>query len=203
VCGTMQRYIELRRNRRWNDFLHCEWELISGDETVQTYEWARHLVYNQIKPLLERTGYIFSCSIEEFVNCLLNSMYRHEQDFRCFELTTYMCKHACACSKHATADVLEHFHTRTLPPDMWEDMRRRAGVEHWADESEFAERFWIDLPHIVFAHIDFVESNAIGGLKELLAFEDDENEATSSKKQGVDPYLLDYYGARYKKATDE
>jgi hypothetical protein len=198
----MQRYIELRRNRRWEAFLRCEWETVSGSETVQTYEWARSLVYDHIKPLMEQNGYIFSCGIEEFVNCVLNNMYRREQDYRAVEFTSYMCKHACDCSKHVNMDTMEHFHTRTLPHKVWEKMHRRVGIEHWADDSDFAARFWMDVPHIVFAHIDFVESNAMKELKEFLTYEDDENDATSSKKQSVDPYLLDYYGAKYRKADE-
>ncbi len=120
------------------------------------------------------------------------------------EPTLYMCKHAHAC-RHATrvTEAEEHFHSRTFPPAVWDQLRRRVMIEEWSDESDFAVRFWTDLPHIVFAHIDCVQSNAMNEVANWVCNEDEEEESTTSKKKEIDPYLLDYYGAKYKKYNDE
>jgi hypothetical protein len=36
-------------------------------------------------------------------------------------------------------------------------------------------------------------------LEDWACNEDEESETTTSKKKEIDPYLLDYYGAKYKK----
>jgi hypothetical protein len=202
----MQAYVERRRERRWDTFLRTEWLVLAGEdengeeETVQTHIWAKDLVYDKLEPLLRRNGYIFSCTTADFLNCLLNYMYRHIQDSRAMEATTYMCRHAHECRQaRMVKDAEEHFHSRKFPPAVWEQVRRRVRVEEWSDESDFAARFWTDLPHIVFAHIDCVQSNAMNELVDWVNNEDEEEESTTSKKKEIDPYLLDYYGAKYKK----
>ena len=201
----MQAFIERRRERRWDTFLRTEWLVITGDETyetVQTHIWAQDLVYDKLVPLLNQHGYTFSCTTAEFLNCLLNYMYRHIQDSWALEPTTYMCKHACECRKRLAADAEEHFHERKLPPAVWEQLRRRVQIEEWSDTSDFAVRFWTDLPHIVFAHIDLVESTVMHELTDWVDNEDEEETSTTSKKKEIDPYLLDYYGAKYRKNDD-
>jgi hypothetical protein len=201
----MNAYIQRRRAQRWDTFLKTEWLVISGAktyETVPTHVWAYDLTHSHIIPLLQSSGYVLSCNTAEFVNCLLNSMYRHIQDSHAMEPTLYMCKHACACSKEITADVEEHFHGRKFPPNVWEAMRKRVGIEQWSDESDLAVRFWTDLPHLVLAHTDLVASNMAGEMEEFLNAEDDEEGSATSKKKDIDPYLLDYYGAKYKKYDD-
>jgi hypothetical protein len=41
-----------------------------------------------------------------------------------------------------------------------------------------------------------------GEMEEFLNAEDDEEGSATSKKKDIDPYLLDYYGAKYKKYDD-
>lgn len=196
--------MDRRRERRWDTFLRTEWLVISTEEeyeTVPTHIWAYDLVFDKLEPLLRKNGYSFSCTTGDFLNCLLNYMYRHIQDSWAMEPTLYMCKHACRCKR--TMEAEEHFHTRKFPPDVWEQLRQRVQIEEWSDESDFAMRFWTDLPHIVFSHIDLVQSTAMGELEDWVCNEDEESESTASKKKKeIDPYLLDYYGAKYKKYDD-
>ena len=203
--GMMNAYIERRRAHRWDTFLKTEWLVLSGSEayeTVPTHIWAYDLVHNQIAPLLQKSGYVLACSTTEFLNCLLNTMYRHIQDSHCMEPTRYMCKHTSNCDKQLRNDAEEHFHGRKCPPTIWEMMRKRVRIEYWSDENDFAVRFWTDLPHIVFAHLDHVESSATKELEMYLCNEDEEDDSTTSKKKEIDPYLLDYYGSKYKKYDD-
>jgi hypothetical protein len=201
----MTAFVQKRRETRWRAFLETEWEILVGEEafeTVPTHIWAKDLVYEHILPTLNTAGYMLSCPTATFLNCLLNYMYRHEQDYWAVEPTIFMCTHACGCTTHAATDAGEHFHNRKLPPAKWNTIWKRVGIAHWSDESDFAVRFWTDLPHIVFAHVDHVGSNASKELAELLYVEDEEENSTTSKKKDIDPYLLDYYGAKYKKYDD-
>ena len=191
------RYGPLLRRLRWLDFLRAEWEVYDDPEesVVSTHAWTQHLVLDNIVPMLERAGYVPKVTKSEFVDCVLNYMFRHEEDFAVALPTTYMCKH---CNQYG-GDQAEFFHQRKLPTYVWQRLQRKLAIEHWSDGEEFADRFWLDLPHIVFAHCDMEKSEATKELEELLHVEDEEEEA--GKRQDVDPYLMDYYGGKYKKAA--
>jgi hypothetical protein len=138
----MMHYIDRRRERTWDTFLRTEWLVLLSEEeyeTVPTHIWAYDLVYDKLEPLLRKNGYTFSCTTDNFLNCLLNYMYRHIQDSRAMQPTLYMCKHACKCKR--AVDAEEHFHSRKFPPAVWEQVRRRVQIEEWSDESNFAMRF--------------------------------------------------------------
>ncbi len=195
----MAKLFETRRKVQWEQFLRARWEIITSDssyETIATHEFAYDLVHSHLAPLMTQTGYIFKCSKNEFVGCLLNYMYRWNNDFWDATTTTYRCIHD---NCRVSLDTEEHFHSRKLPPPVWAQMRKRVGVAYWADEEEFATHFWNCLPHIVFSHIDFDGSNATRELQDLLRYEGEEEESTTSKKKEIDPYMLDYYGGKYKK----
>jgi hypothetical protein len=189
------RYKPLLRKLRWLDFLKAEWEVYDDPEEsyVSTHAWAQHLVLDNIVPMLERLEYTLNSTKREFVDCMLNYMFRHEEDFAKARPTTYRCKH---CRRYES-DQAEFFHQRKLPAYVWQRLQRTLAIEHWSDGEEFADRFWLDLPHIVFAHCDMEKSGATKELDELLHVEDEEEDA--GKRQDVDPYLMDYYGGKYKK----
>lgn len=190
----MRKLFETRRKLHWQEFLKTRWEVITSDdtyETIATHEFAYDLVYNHIAHQMTNAGYVFKCSKDEFVGCLLNYMYRCDWDYWNAAPSTYRCVHA---NCRATSDAEEHFHSRKFPPHVWERMRKRVGVVYWADEEEFAAHFWSYLPHIVFAHIDFGNSDATWELQELLRYEGEEEDPAASKKKEIDPYMADYYG---------
>jgi hypothetical protein len=195
------RYTPLLRKRKWLNFLQAEWEVYDDPEEryVTTHAWASHLVLDNLVPLLERTGYTLKVTKQEFVDCMLNYMFRHEENFAKALPTTYMCKHC----RRMNSDQAEFFHQRKLPVGVWQQLQRRLAIEHWSDGEEFADRFWLDLPHIVFVHCDMEKSRATEELEELLRADDDTEEDVGKRRE-VDPYLADYYGAKYKeKETSE
>lgn len=197
------RYTSLLCKRKWLNFLQAEWEVYDDPEGgyVATHTWASHLVLDNLVPLLESTGYTLKVTGREFVDCVLNYMFRHETSY-IYHIggrfakalpTTYLCKHC----KRINSDQAEFFHQRKLPVGVWQKLQRRLAVEHWSDGKEFADRFWLDLPHIVFVHCDMEKSRATEELEELLRTDDDTEEDTG-KRRDVDPYLADYYGGKYK-----
>jgi hypothetical protein len=198
----LRRLFEERQKEQWQAFLRARWEVItmeSGYETMATHEIAYDLVYTHLAPVLTRAGYVFKCSKDDFVGCLLNYMYRCDSNYWHGAPSTYRCAHA---NCRTSSDMEEHFYSRKLPPHVWDAMRKQVGVAYWADDDEFAAHFWGYLPHIVFVHIDFVNSNATHDLQDLLRYEGEEEDSTPSKKKEIDPYLLDYYGGKYKKQLE-
>lgn len=193
------RYGPLRRQLQWLDFLQAEWEVFNDPEEsyVPTHAWAFHLVLDNVIPLLERAGYTLRVTKREFLDCVLNYMFRHEDDFANAIPTTYQCKHC----RPFSSDQAEFFHQRKLPMNVWERLQRKLAVEHWSDGEEFADRFWLDLPHIVFAHCDMEKSGATEELEELLRVEEDGEGEEGGKRREVDPYLADYYGSRVKETA--
>ena len=192
------RYRPLLRKLQWQDFLRAEWEVCNDpDESfVRTPIWAHHLVIDNIVPMLQQANYVLKSTPKEFLDCVLNHMFRHEVNY-CrggtnARPTPYRCNHAGPIN----ADRGEFFHQRKLPTAAWQRLRNTVAVEHWSDDGEFADRFWLDLPHIVFTHCDMEKSGATLELEELLRVEDNEEEA--AKRLNIDPYLLDYYGAKYR-----
>ena len=214
------RYGPLRQQLQWLEFLQAEWEVFNDPEEsyVPTHAWASHLVLDNVIPLLERAGYILKMTKRGFLECVLNYMFRHEtsyayriggrltrrsigaagneDDFANALPTPYQCKHC----RPFSSDQAEFFHQRKLPVEVWERLQRKLAVEHWSDGEEFAERFWLDLPHIVFAHCDMEKSRATEELVELLRVEVDGGEGGEEgvRRREVDPYLADYYGSKYK-----
>ena len=67
--------------------------------------------------------------------------------------------------------------------------------------SEFSEILRNDLPTVVFFSLDLPKSNATIELQEHLKWEDEDEEESEQKdtrKKDIDPYLLDYWGSKYK-----
>lgn len=89
---------------------------------------------------------------------------------------------------------------------VWERLRENFPIEHFSDDSDFAQRLWIQIPSAVFFMVDLKSSLSSDELEERIAWldSDDEDDRGQQKKTNkVDPYLLDYGKDRYKYTESE
>jgi hypothetical protein len=154
--------------------------------TATVVDWAKELLYNGIAPYFERKGYMFYKNKNLILNILLNYLYRNEGT-----LSGYWAGYngrPGGYMKH-TNDDMEYYITNKCPLEFWKKLRKDYAIEHFADDSLFAERLWNDLPNLK-------DSNASEDLVDHLAFDDggdsDEDYNTTARRADVDPYLMEY-----------
>lgn len=161
--------------------------------TATVVDWAKDLLYNGISPYFESKGYMFYKNKNIILNSLLNYLYRKEGTPSGY-WSGYNSRPG-RIMKH-TQDDMEYYITYKCPPEFWNSLRKSYPIEHFADDSLFAERLWDDLPWFMFFQINLKESNATEDLADHLAFDDggdsDEDYNTTARRADVDPYLMEY-----------
>lgn len=196
----------------WTNWLQYEYdspysyhENADGDEcdigTATVVDWAKELFYNGIAPYFQRQGYMFYKNKNLILNSFLNYLYRKEGTPSGY-WSGYNSRPG-RIMKH-TNDDMEFYITHKCPPEFWKRLRRDYPIEHFADDSLFAERLWDDLPWFMFFQINLKESNASEDLADHLAYEDggdsDEDYNTTARRADVDPYLMEYGKKKVKSA---
>ena len=63
-----------------------------------------------------------------------------------------------------------------VPSDVWANMKRKFYLQHFADTNEFATRIWLNIPLIVFEHLD-INSAGFDGLREKQRHLDEEDDS--------------------------
>jgi hypothetical protein len=157
----------------WEEFLRREFTG-TDNSPIQTHKWVEYVVRDGILPLLKATQFGLICKPQELANCILNHLIRHERDFLKSRFTSYRCKHP----EEMNLEEYEYFEDM-VPSEVWASMRRKFYLRHFADDSEFAARIWLNIPFIVFEHLD-INTAGFNGLYEkqrhLDEEEDSENE---------------------------
>jgi len=104
--------------------------------------------------------------------CLLNAIYRHEQAYRVGKRSHYQ----CSCSKHPIVlEEYEYYETQ-LPDDSWTSLRDSHFIDWYSDTGPFADRIWMDIPWIIFTHLNMEASTANEDLAyQFRTLEDDED----------------------------
>ena len=157
--------------RFWQQFLRREF-LLPNDRPIQIHKWVEYLVREGILPLLRQKQYNLICRPQELASCILNYLVRHEKDYQKCKFTTYRCKHR----EEAILEEYEFFEEQ-IPDSIWDQLKQEFAVEWLADEGPFAERFWRNIPLIVFEHLS-MESPVNQILYEKMrCLEDDEEDA--------------------------
>ena len=201
---------------RWIPFVNQE----LGDSHIKLCVWVQTLVQKHLLPALETQGYTLTVNGSILVGCILNVMYRHEQDtglhytspsnLPTLRYTTYMCSHGRASRNAFNKDMLDYelaledkrFRSQGLmvnpvidrnelldfylaykcPKAFWDSLRSKVFVERYADDSEFANRIWNDLPMIVYWHIDHDKSAATNELDHMFMDPEDEEDSESGNE---------------------
>lgn len=160
------------------------------EEVWKVHEWIHSLCVDGIIPMLNKYGYVINLSEKEFVNCMMNYMYRWYNHNAKGHIS---CIYRCKCKKNnATEDDEWYFHSMRVENEKWEDLKKLFFIEDYADDSEFAYRLWNDIPFFVFKHININDSPATSVLDEMMTYEDDENNSDNDGYNRVDPYIADY-----------
>ena len=176
---------------RWLTFLKQQYEVLSPGTFniyITTFNWVETVVRDGILPALKANGYLVSVDASTLSGCILNTLYRHEQDYMKCQMTSYTCKHGrCTHGEQVNENVtfgdqLEYFH-ELLPTSVWKEMHERFPVNWFADGGLFAERIWMDMPHIVAWHVRFNESPANRALEDRLRHLDEEDEQDEGGEQ--------------------
>jgi hypothetical protein len=136
-------------------------------------EWVSTLVDLGIVPMLKQRGYILSVTPDRLKHCLLISFFKHQIHYYSSTISSYLCP--CAKSQLYFDDDYEFFVSRQCPPAVWRRLRTIFEIEWFADGEAYADLIWIDLPNIVFSHIDVDASPATNALIDLLRNLDEED----------------------------
>lgn len=160
--------------------------------------WARSFIYDCIIPRLTDKGYVFHKYRGGVLNAFLNYLFRVDGIPSGFHSGyTGLPRYSVTC----TRDDMEFYITHKCPIDFWAHLRKEFAIERFADDSIFADRLWADLPWFIFYQINIKDSPATEELAERMAFEDGEDNEdynTVARRNGVDPYLMEYGKNRYK-----
>jgi len=168
----------------WNSFLKQQHEVLTNSPQtlwITTYNWVETVVRDGILPSLKQAGYVPNVEPSGLASCILNVLYRHQYDYQKGRFTFYKCCHGRGVSHPPPnanvrlEDQIEYFH-ELLPTSVWEEMHARFPVRFFADGGMFAERIWMDLPHVVAWHVRFNESPANRALEDRLRHLDEEDE---------------------------
>jgi len=192
---------------RWIPFINQQ----LGDSGPKLCVWVQTLVLTYLLPALTEQGYVLSVNGSLLIGCILNVLYRHQQDTEAARATHYMCSHGRA-SRNAFDKILldyelaledKRFRSQGLvinpaidrnelidfylaykcPKEFWDTLRYKVSVERYADDSEFANRVWDDLPMIVYWHIDHDKSAATDELDHMFMDPEDEDDSESGNEE--------------------
>ena len=159
----------------WQRFLHKSYDT-SDHQRVQTHTWVEYLIRDGILPLLKAKGYHLICRPQELAECILNHLFRHEQDYPKCRFTSYRCKH------REEVYIEEHeFYEELIPDSIWMQLKKEFAIDWFADAGDFAERIWRAIPLIVLDHLS-MDSPANEILYERMkAFESEEEDSEGAE----------------------
>ena len=191
----------------WIPFVNQE----LGDSGPKLCVWVENLVIHHLLPALTTKGYTLSVNGPSLIGCILNVLYRHQQDTNSIRTTTYMCSHGRASRNDFCNVLIEHdaalqdrrlrrqplmihpivdrqelfdfFLAYKCPQEFWDTLRSKVFVQRYADTSDFANRIWNDLPMIIYWHIDHNKSIATDELDHMFLDSDDENDSESGPEE--------------------
>lgn len=156
--------------KTWRQFLNHRELTLDGQE-IRTCDWAEGVVEGVVT-LLREAGYTLSVRAPQLVTCLLNTVYRHEQDYSYGRKTTYRCP--CAYHHHFPEEY-EYYSTK-IPDSMWNSLRQYNFIAWYSDAGPFADRIWMDIPFIVLSHLNMETSPANVELAEQYRTAEDEED---------------------------
>ena len=191
----------------WIPFLNQE----LGDTGPKLCDWVQDLVMNHLLPALTTQGYALTVNGPILIGCILNVLYRHNQDANAMRTTTYMCCHGRASRDAFDAVLLEYeaalqdrrlrrqplmvhplvdrqelfdfFLAYKCSQEFWDTLRSKVSIIRYADTSDFANRIWNDLPMIIYWHIDHDKSAATDEYDHMFLDPEDENDSESSPEE--------------------
>ena len=194
----------------WKDFIEQELR-VPQDDPIRLCDWVHTLVKGALLPALKQKGYAISVDEQTLINCILNTLFRHEKDNHKNRFTGYMCPHGrqsrdkfavkydayleIATNKNRRSvepiinplmernQKLEFFLVQKCPMEFWAELRHKYPVERYADNEEFADRVWNDLPMVILWHLNHEASAATEELEDLLRIIDEEEESESSPEE--------------------
>lgn len=199
---SWKKWLKMRYYFDNSDFDNSDCDNSNCDYSFTVIEWVESLVYEGIMPHFEKVGYLIAGTKTELVETILNYIYRLEYNY--FTKGEHMCfyKNKHGYTMTYTMDDLEFYHTVKCSETFWNRMRKEFRAPQYADDSEFANVLWDDIPYMLFFTINIDKSNATYELQDKLTCDDDDDnllEESDTRKKDIDPYLLNYGGAKYKK----
>ena len=191
----------------WIPFIHQELD----DSGLKLATWVQTLVIDHLLPALTAKGYTLSVNGPLLTGCILNVLYRHNQDTIKMRTTTYMCSHGRAnrdtfdnvlvdyeavlqdrrlrrqpLMVHPIIDrqeLFDFFLAYKCPQEFWDSLRSKVAVQRYADTSDFANRIWNDIPMIIYWHIDHDKSVATDEFDHMFLDSEDENDSESGPEE--------------------
>jgi len=153
---------------KWIQFLtHRE---MTFNEDLRLCDWVEDIVVG-IRALLQDTRYTLSVPSRQLSTCILNALYRHEQDYKRGCRTTYQCR---CIRHHYSLEDYEYYETQ-IPDEDWDSLREYNFIDWYSDAGPFADRIWMAIPWIVFTHLNLNTSGASEELaRQFRTIEDDE-----------------------------
>jgi len=158
----------------WKAFLVRPNDVLRS-KPIRTCDWVETLLHFGVLPELNHQGYNLIVDQQTLATCVLNHLYRHEQDAAHCKFTLYKCSHESCCQRYP--EEYERF-CELLPESTWSAFRKSFQVADFADEGWFADRIWNAIPDIVFAHVCLDTSPANIELWNDLNPDEDEDSAT-------------------------
>lgn len=188
----------------WNNWLGRQYRANDG-EFYSIVEWTETFIHDGLLPEMKKRGYVFPTNEQGIVSSFLNFLFHFERSYN----TQSQCKYIGSHGRKMewSNEDYSYFLDMKCTTEVWDKLRMKFPIEHFADSSDFADRLWTDMPSAVFFMIDLKNSPSSDELSEHLAWLDSDDEESSSgqhkKVNKIDPYLLDYGKDKYKYTESE
>ena len=166
---------------KWIEWLKGEYDVSfpnNEPEYIPVHIWVKSLVTNGIIPILVKSGYSFKYSTDIIISKFLNFIYQFDNGRRRRYTNSF------------TDDDQEFFHSFKCTFERWKKLKKEFYIEHFADDGDFAEKLWLELPNYIFELINIDKSHATEELNQKLAWEDEEE--SDNEKKNIDPYLIEH-----------
>ena len=189
--------------QKWNRWMSLMYEADDG-EKYTVAEWVESFIRKGLFPTMKKCGYAFPTNEQGVINSFLNFLFHFENSYNSMTQCQYIGKHGRKMDW--SQEDYSYFLDDKCQDFVWERLCEKFPIEHFSDDSDFAQRLWIQIPSTVFFMVDLKNSPATDELENRLTMldsDDEEGAGQQKKKIKVDPYLLDYGKDRYKYVESE
>ena len=182
----------------WNNWIERQYSVPdAGSYTV--VEWAEEFIRDGIIPEFKKRGYSLAKNQYHSTNTLLNFLYRFDKNQYGRHNTTYSGDYGRQMN-YMMEDLIFYLDFK-CGPWMWDKLKRDFQINHFADDSEFAERLWTELPTVLFYLIDIDASPITNDVYDRTSWLDSDED--DDIRRTIDPYLLEYGKDRHRPQSND
>lgn len=194
-------FYRTQRAIEWERFIHMPLRSITEEpDEIELRDWVRALLYDGIFVAMDQNGYNLGINPHQVANDFMNYLFHFKAAWNNGRPCKFIGAFAADNYRNLTLEDEEFFFKR-FDTNFWENMRRSFAIELFADESDFAQVLWENIPIIIFEMVNRNTSNAVLEMEEFLSYMNDvdsgyvydEAVTAVAKTREIDPYIQDYW----------